>query len=484
MVLIPSWKFFRRGLMKKLSIFPVVLLFSAGLLGQGPPASAPEYQVLRQDEDWSLLAEPSAFQPRDIFDPLKYIRLNNNGSVWASLGGQVRERVEIWNQFNFGAPVTAVHNDGFALSRLLLHTDLHFGEHVRLFVQEKNAFSTHRALVGDRRTSDVDELDIQNGFLDLSLPLIDTGKFTFRAGRQELLFGRQRFVGPSDWTNTRRTFEGFSGIFEVGNWNVTGFWTRPVRVDKYDFNQDDHNTEFIGIHSTGKVPRTKLGLDLYWYRLNHKNAIYNGTAGPESRHTVGGRSYGPIAKSGFDFDVGGGYQFGTVGAHDISAFMVLSQFGYSFRSLRTTPQIYVGFDYASGSHTKGGDVGTFNLLFPTGHSTLGHMDIVGRQNIVHLSSGVSFKPIPKLNLALDTHNFWRADSNDALYNKNGGVVRPGAPGTSNNVGVEVDLTLKYQLDRHTQFEMGYGHFFPGEFIQQSGPHRAGDFGYLSLQYTF
>jgi hypothetical protein len=451
----------------------------------GAPAyTPPAYQTLRQNEDWSVLAGRETGPSADFFDPFKYVPLSAGGAIWMSLGGQVRERIESWNQFNFGAPATAVHNDGFLLSRLLLHTDFHFGEHVRVFVQEKNALETHRALVGGRRTSDEDDLDIENGFVDIRLPFSDTSSFSFRAGRQELLFGRQRFVGPSDWTNTRRTFDGFSGSFDFRKWNVTGFWTRPVKVLKYDFDPSDHSTAFYGVHSTGKVPSTGAGLDLYWYGLRRASAVYNGTSGRERRHTLGGHTYGRIAKSGFDYDLGGGYQFGTVGVRDINAFMAIGQLGYSFLSLRTVPHLYVGLDYASGSHTKGGDVGTYNQLFPTAHSTFGYMDVVGRQNGEDLSAGLALKPIRKLSAALDVHNLWRADANDALYDKRGAVLRPGAPGTSTRTGVEGDLTFKYQLDRHTMLETGYGHFFPGEFIKQSGPHRPEDFAYPSFQYTF
>jgi alginate export protein len=450
--------------------------------GSGPPGfTPPAYQILRQDEDWSGLAKGDDDDP---FAPIKFVPLSESGSIWASFGGQLRERVESWNQFNFGAPPTAIHNDGFLLSRLLLHSDLHFGPHARFFIQEKNSFSTHRALLGGRRTSDVDESDVQNGFIDLSQPVSDKGTFTFRAGRQELLFGRQRFVGPSDWTNTRRTFNGFSAIFNLPGWNVTAFFTRPVKVDKYDFNFSDPNTQFFGVHSTGKIPTTKVGLDFYWYGLKNRSATYNGTAGREMRHTVGGHAYGHIAKSSFDYDLGGGYQFGSVGLHDISAFESLAQLGYSFQNLRSAPHLYVGYDFASGSHTRGGEVGTFNQLFPTAHSTLGYMDVVGRQNIEDLNAGAALRVIPKLSMAIDWHNFWRSNVNDALYDKRGAVVRPGGPGTSNKVGVEGDLTFKYRLDRHTQTEAGYGHFFPGEFIRQAGPHRPEDFGYLSFQITF
>ena len=42
----------------------------------------------------------------------------------------------------------------------------------------------------------------------------------------------------------------------------------------------------------------------------------------------------------------------------------------------------------------------------------------------------------------------------------------------------------YNFTRHVQFYAGYGHFFPGEFIEKTGPSRGSDFLYGAIQYTF
>jgi hypothetical protein len=255
-------------------------------------------------------------------------------------------------------------------------------------------------------------------------------------------------------------------------------------VLKYDFNHSDHNTEFYGVHSTGRVPASAVGIDLYWYALKHRQAVYLGTAGREIRHTLGASVYGAIAGSGLDYNFTASRQLGSVGTHNISAYMVIAQMGYRISRWRTVPRFRAGFDYASGGHSAGGDVGTFNLLFPSGHSTLGYMDIVGRQNVVDVNTGAQLKLAPKLSLELAGYKFWRAQANDAFYNKTGAVVFPGFAGSSRDLGAEANLVLRYELDRHTVLEAGYGHFFPGVFIQQSGPHQPPDFAYLSFQYTF
>ncbi len=46
------------------------------------------------------------------------------------------------------------------------------------------------------------------------------------------------------------------------------------------------------------------------------------------------------------------------------------------------------------------------------------------------------------------------------------------------------MTLTYRHDRHTTVELGYSHFFAGEFIEESGPSNDIDFLYLQVRYTF
>lgn len=439
----------------------------------------PAYKVLRHLEDWSGLAKRGEDEKADFFDSVKYVALSEDGAVWVSFGGQVRERMEVWNNFNFSAPATADDSDIYLLTRVLFHSDLHLGEDARIFVEGKSAWVTDRELVGGRRTLDVDQLDLQNAFADIAVDLSESARLTNRLGRQELLFGKQRLVSPLDWSNTRRTFDGASMIVEVEGWKVTGFWTRPVPVQKYEFNDSTHAQAFYGAYAT-----RGNGLDIYYLGLNRDAAAFNGTAGREDRHTVGSRISGKIAKSSLDYDLEGAYQFGEVGSGNINAYMVSGEMGKKFAEVAMAPRVYIGFDYASGDDNPGGNVETFNQLFPLGHAYLGYIDTVGRQNNVDLRTGVSCKPAKKLTAKLDAHFLWRADDEDALYNAGGGVVRAGAAGSSKDLGTELDLTLKYKYDRHLVLVLGYSHFFPGQFIKESGPGGGIDFIYTAAQFTF
>lgn len=445
-----------------------------------PNIERPTYQTQRFTEDWSTLAGHDLTATGDPLDVLKYIPLSDDGAIWVSFGGQARVRLEHWQNFGFGR----TNDDNFVLGRLFFHSDIHIGEHVRVFLEGKSAMSTDRDLPGGKRTVDVDELDMHNFFAELTLPLFDDGSLTVRAGRQELLFGRQRLISPLDWANTRRAFDGVSAIVAMQDLKLTAFWTRTVPVQKYDFNDSDANTNFYGIYAEGKVPGTQISLDLYWLGFETDMAAFNGTMGHEQRHTVGGRVAGKIGDTGVGYDLEGAYQSGEVGSDDIDAFMVDGELNYTFADHPGSPRLHLGAGYASGDRSAGGDVQTFAQLFPLGHAYLGFIDLVGRQNVINLTPGLTVKPIDKLTVKLDGHLFWLADDSDALYNAGGGVVRAGGTGRSSEVGAEIDLLLIYQIDRHQQVIVGYSHFFAGPFIKQSGGQDDIDFAYLGYQFTF
>jgi len=443
----------------------------------------PKYRFLRFDEKWELWRTVGD-DPSDFWDPIKNIPLNDDGSVSLSFGGSTRFRVEGWSDFNFGATGDADADDVFLLWRALLHADVHVGENLRFFVQGKSALATDRDLPGGKRTLDVDTIALEQAFADLTIPFTDDVKLTVRPGRQAFLFGRQRLVSPLPWANTLRRWDGVTGILEAGDWKVTGFWSYFVPVRKYDYNKSDAGQEFWGVYAVGKIPGTPVGLDLYYLGLNRASATFNGTSGRDRRHTVGGRLHGDIGDTGFDYDFEGAYQFGSVGSGDVSAWMIGSQLGYAFGDVWAKPRPFIGLDWASGDRNPGGDVQTFNQLFPLAHAYYGYIDQIARQNAIDLNFGVAIVPVERLNVALSFHFFWRDSDNDALYNAGGGVVRPGSAGGSNEIGQEIDLVVGYKFDAHLTGLLGYSHFFPGDFIRESGPSKDIDFVYGGLQYVF
>jgi len=342
-----------------------------------------------------------------------------------------------------------------------------------------------RDLQGGRTTAFVDEVDLLNGFVDVMIPLGDVASVTVRGGRQELIFGSQRLVGPGDFTQVPHTFDGGAAFVRIGDWTITPFWTLAVPIiNKYKFNDSTTDQHLFGIFGTGPLHLLPVNLDLYWLGVNNALATFNGTSGREHRQTLGGRTWGKIGQTNLDFEVEGAGQFGSVGSGNIAAGMFTTVLGYTVPIASVSPRVYLEFDYASGDSKPGGGVGTFNQLYPNGHSYLGYIDYIGRQNIISPSAGLTTTPIRDLTLSLQQYIFWRASDRDAIYNKAGGVLRPGTGTTARYVGAEIDLLATYNLTRHWLGYAGYSRFFTGEFIRKTGPDKDSDFLYAAIQYTF
>ncbi len=460
------------------------LVAQEGAATQPPPKlERPKFQFLRFKEDWSKFGrareeQGEGVEDEEIWDPIKYMALNEEGDFWVSFGGHMRVRGEGWSDFGFGG---GPDNDQvFGLWRLAVHADAHFGENFRVFVEGKSALATDRDLPGGNRALDIDSAALEQAFADLKVMDSEEGMLTLRGGRMALLFGKQRLVSPLPWSNTMRRWDGAAGIYQSGSWTTTGFWTQFAATDKYEFNSSDSTSEFWGVYSSGQVSEN-LGADLYYLGIDRRTPTFNATSGREERHSIGTRIFG--GEGAFDYDVEATYQFGRVGKDDVSAYMFASQFGYRF-DCDWDPRAFLGFDYTSGDNKAGGEVQTFNQLFPLGHAFLGYIDAIGRQNIIDLSAGTTASPMERMTVGAAGHVFWRQSTNDAVYNAGGGVLRPGAASSDRYVGVELDFTIKYAFDRHLSALLGYSHFFAGDFIRDSGADDDIDFVYLQSQYTF
>jgi hypothetical protein len=459
--------------------------------GQTEKAAAepkrPAFQTgsaLRFDEDWSTLKGVDLSRTDDFWDRVKFIPLTQDESVWLSFGGQGRGRVEYFNQFQWGASEPEQSN-AYLLTRLRLSGELNVTPHFRMYVEGKSALvPINRKLQGRNSTSFYDQNSLFNGFAEIMIPFAEQANVTLRGGRQELLFGSQRLVGPGDFTQVPHTHDGVQTIVRIGGWAAAPFWVQPVIVDKYKVNSSTSAQQLFGIYSRAPAHLLPMGLDLYYLGFDNDTAAFNGTSGQEKRHTLGLRTWGNIGQTNLTFELEGAGQFGRVGSGDISAGMFTAVLGYTFPVKDLSPQAYLEFDYASGDKKPGGKVGTFNQLFPNGHSYLGYIDYIGRQNIINSSAGIAISPMRDLTLSLQQYFFWRASVGDSIYNKSSAIIRATNGTTARYVGAETDLLANYNFTRHLLGYTGYSYFFPGGFIHKTGPHKASNFYYAALQYTF
>src|SRR5258706_941987 len=230
----------------------------------------------RFNEDWSALKDVDLSKTDDFWDRLKFIPFTADQSVWLSLGGQVRERVEHFDQFQFGTSAPK-RSDTYLLSRFRLNADLHITPYFRVYAEGRSALATGRDLQGRNSTGFYDQADLLNGVSGIVIPFSQETSVTLRGGRQELIFGSQRLVGPGDFTQIARTFDGGSAIIKMADWTVTPLWTQSVIVDKYRFNKSTSDLQLFGVFATGALGVLPANLDLYWLDADNATAVFNGT---------------------------------------------------------------------------------------------------------------------------------------------------------------------------------------------------------------
>jgi hypothetical protein len=444
------------------------LFLAVGLCAQVQEESpAPErtYNLLRENDDWSFLADPSL--RRDFWDPIKYIPLGCE-ACYVSLGGEVRQVFEQVGNDNWGKQP---YMNTFLLQRYMLDSDWHLGKRFRVFIQLKSGLENFRA--GGPRPIDEKRLDLEAAFFEVG----DTHKKSWavlRVGRQELNYGSGRPVSVREGPNVRQSFDGVKIRTKTGEWYVDAWAVRPD-LDKFGLfnNAPDHTTAFWGLYATRPL-RRGVAFDAYYLGIDRKRAAFERGAATELRHTVGARVWRPIAtkEPGLDFDYEGLMQFGTFGSDDIRAWTFASDTGYSLTRLPLRPRLSVKADISSGDNPGSHTLGTFNPIYPigkyfgvltdTGPGPVNFID-VHPQIQTQLGHGVS--------AVADLVVQWRENLNDGVYAVPGFLLVPANGSRARFVGYRPGAEVRWQIDRHAYLQADYGIFYAGEFLKQASPGR-------------
>jgi hypothetical protein len=433
----------------------------------------PEIHLNRWQEDWSVLADPAL--RTEPLDNLKYMPLSSGDpKSYASLGLNLRERVESTQlaPFGIGNPGT----NTYLIQRLEVHADIRPNANWQIFVQLQD----DRAFGKDIITPvDKDPLDIEQAFIAYTSDLAG-GTLKLRAGRQQMGFDLQRFVGVRDGPNVRQSFDAIWADWEQSPWRLIGFWSHPVQnVPEGTFN--DHSNK--GLQYGGfRVERNDVGpgkLSAYYSRYDLDGAHFLDASGNERRNNLDVRYQ--IARGPIDWDLEVMGQTGRVGSDRIRAFALGSVGGYTFEDARWKPRIGLQFDFATGDrHPGDGTIGTFNPLFPNAYYfTLASTPTYA--NLIHLRPSLELHPQEDLKLIARLGLQWRETTQDAVY-----VIpnRP-LPGTAGQpgrwTGIYEQLRAEWQINRNWAAAFEGVQYQVGDAIRRAGGLNANYFG-LELRF--
>ncbi|MCX6898849.1 MAG: alginate export family protein [Verrucomicrobia bacterium] len=325
-----------------------------------------------------------------------------------------------------------------------------------------------------------------------------------KIGRQELIYGDQRFIGNSDWGNPGRTFDAIKLRFTNEVFWVDAFAARVVVPYQGHFDENNSYDTFSGIYASSQ----KL---VSWQETQF--FILSRNAGPEavsaSAFDVPGTpstardlfTFGFRFKSlpgrlgGWDYSLEAAGQLGTIYNStskkrlDHQAYGVFAAAGYTWTNLWASPRLGVGYDVGSGdADSTDGESGSFDNLFGTNHAIYGMMDLLCERNAHIPRMSASLTPLKNLKLSADYRVYYLYDTHDALYpmsgsgrNGNGYGIHPTY---DSFVGTELDLVASYNFKAWWNVQAGYGHFFVGDYIKQSVGSVAANGGAVDANFVY
>jgi hypothetical protein len=455
-------------------------LFAQSSSADEVPQVDRSYKLLREDEDWSWLRDPTLKQ--DFWDPIKYVRLRKNAADWyMTIGGEARE---VWEQIGNDYWGRDPYTNGYFNERYMLHFDVHYSKNVRTFVELKSGLNSFR--IGGPRPIDEKKLDFQAGFLEVGTSG-DRSWIKFQVGRHEMEYASGRLVDVREGPNVRLSFDGFKVLSKIGTWRIDGFAVRPD-LDKPGFfdNVPDHKTGFWGVYATRPLARG-VSVDAYYLGLDRKEATFNRGTGKELRHSVGARLWRPAANEhrGWDFDYEGLWQFGSFGSGGIRAWTFASDAGYDLPTVPLKPRLGMKADVSSGDNPGSRSLGTFYPFFPKGNY-FGVLATTGPGPInfidVHPSAQTQFPH--DISVSTDWVVYWRESLGDGVYNVPGFLIRPAGNSKARFVGHRPGIEVRWQANRHLWFQADYGIFYAGRFLKETQPGRNLNYWALWTGYKF
>jgi hypothetical protein len=362
-------------------------------------------------------------------------------------------------------------------------------------------------------TRDIDKADILQGYLELNFKQSFLGKddlgnerpIWIRAGRHAWEAIDRRLIARNEWRNTTNTFQGVRANIgdKKNDWQFEVFAVKPVQRFTSKLDEVDHSQDFYGIIGDWRGLSEYATFEPYYLLLKQDgdkvkydaNGVeLAGAALSQAKidreiHTGGLRVYGSIPNTRFDYDASYVKQWGeqdrflsnslgyTKVDHDAHAYN--AEVGYTFNH-PWKPRFSAFYGVATGDKatpTAAGDKTNnqrFDRLFGFARPW-SNDDYIQMENIRTPKIRVEFDPIVPFieNVKVDTGFSWyKLDSATDRWNAGANLRdRTGKSGT--DLGKEYDLRVRFPINQYASLNLGYAHFWAGDFVQDTSRKVAG-----------
>lgn len=425
----------------------------------GLQVAAQHIARLRFDDDFTYLKSDTSTKSWD--EKLKYLPLIGHSTL--SVGGEIREHYQNYTNVNFGqVPASYVTGNPHQwLHRLLIHGDLRLNSNIRVFAQINN---TARYLNPNPITNQVDQntLSFHQWFADLKLAKY----LVLRLGRQELLFGQERFIASREGPNNRQSFVGAHLIHQYKRFKTNLFYTHPVKLNLGEFDDERSTEKLAGLHIKYDRLFKSLNADGFYYYFESKAREYYSLTGAEKRHSLGLHLYSNPQR--FNYDVELSQQLGRFKSQDIDAFMAVWDLNFAVR-----PHQYIGFsgNYVPGDKSsKDGQLNTFNTLFA--RPPFGQTVALNITNTLNLSPYVRYQNGSKWLVTARASFVQRTSTEDGVYTPNMTQLRPYDKAKMYSEALKLcdiyALDFNYVPTKHYFFQAEIGYCQAGSYLKETG----------------
>lgn len=359
--------------------------------------------------------------------------------------GQIRARYEVDHK-DFKSSTDA---NTFALLRTRFNASFVPVKNISAFVQlqDSRTFGEEPSTTANFKNADLHQayFKIENLF---ELP------FDLKVGRFEALYGSERFLGPVNWSNIGRSFDGGLVTFKSSDVKIDLMVAREFEKGKVGDSTDQNIYALIGDLNFSKS--YKIQPFVIWQRMQPTSMLDRATLGLY----VKGEFDGYYHEIDFGYQIGSFFSGGR--KQDVSAYTFSFGAGYNFGGA-LKPTIGAQIDIASGDdNAADNDFKSYTSLYSTGHKFFGYMDyFVNFPNdtyglgIMDIIGKVGVTLIKDLKLNLHGHIFNAMED----YKLKSGS-------TSKSFGTEFDLVAIYRYNDNVSFEGGASFFSAGDIFKE------------------
>jgi hypothetical protein len=413
--------------------------------------NGPAYRTFGQNTPYDL----PDFAPASLLDR----QLPN----WISFGWEERSRYEGYHNSGFKLN----NNDSYLLlrSRLMLTIKPTAWFKVVTQVQDARPFMQKPPW----GPPNLNAWDLKLAYAEFGDPEKDW--ISVRVGRQ-LINYNNTILANSEWRNQARSYDAAVANLHYGRYRLGLFAASVVSPLAEGISHHVEGNNIYGAYGAidHPLPNSVFEPFVLW-RVQPSVAIETKAkvkTGKQDEWAFGWRFKG-VALKNLDYSAEWIAERGNDGPNNIQAWASTDGVGYRFDRLWWKPRVFWQYDFASGDkNPNDGGHGTFDTMYPTAHDRFGLTDQFGWQNIESERVGLTIEPRHRWTITGQYLDLWLASATDALYNTSGAaIVRDTKGNSGTHVGEEFDAYTWYELNRHVNVGVGFGHLEGGEFLART-----------------